>query len=67
MGPYEICHAISQESSDGCLYKPLSWGYRTAADAYSRLAECAAKAGVPAVECTVIRIIDKEDASDFDQ
>ncbi len=63
-GPYSICVA-SCDDSDGLDFHTLIWGYDTAAQAYAELAKVAAENEVRVEDCTVIRIIEREGASEF--
>ena len=66
-GPYEICHVTLNEGTDCNTYRSLSWGYDRAADAYRALPGIAQEAGVPEADCCVIRFIDMEEASQFNE
>ncbi len=64
-GRYEICKTDMIEGSDGLIYTTLVYGYCTAEDAYKALPQVAREEGVSADECAVIRLIDPDEAEQF--
>lgn len=63
-GNYSICHAAGD--GDSIDFLTLSWGYDSANDAFHSLEKIARENGISPNECAVIRIIDREDADEFD-
>ena len=66
-GPYSILQTTYEGDSDAMSYMTLTFGYDTAEQAYSALGKVATDAGVPAEECIVMRIIEREEAADFNK
>lgn len=64
-GPYCICHVTFPHDSDGSFSRTLIYGFDTAKDAFKAIERVASDHGVPAEECAVIRVIEEEEADDF--
>jgi|LakMenEpi03Aug12_release.lakeMendotaPanAssembly.Ray.scaffolds.fasta_scaffold1033158_1 hypothetical protein len=64
-GPYSICHISFLDESDAPTFKTLCFGYDSAEAAYLDLSFIASQQNMPADECTVIRLIETEEASQF--
>lgn len=65
-GPYSICHGTyPNPESDTLVLTTLSYGYKTAHEAYENLIKIALDANVPDSECIVIRLIELDEAPSF--
>lgn len=65
-GPYSICHGVFEdEASEVPTFKPLKFGYDTAEQAWKNLDAVASEEGVSPEECTVIRVVEREEAKSF--
>ena len=64
-GSYSICHTTFAGDSDAPTLTTLSFGYDSAASAYSNLPAVAKDSNLEAGECIVIRIIEESEADAF--
>lgn len=64
-GPYALCELLPGAAGDAATYRTIRAGYETAAQAYADRPARAAAAGIAAVDCYVIRLIDVMEAEYF--